>query len=194
MARARKIRGVKSGGNVRANARLIVATRTDEFFAFVPSLLNPADVTGLHAMRIAAKRLRYALEIFADDLGPDTVAPLATVKEFQETVGDIHDADVRVGLLRDYLHTRAAAQADAIADLAIGSADDESVDDLKTRAHATLAEMAAEQVALAAAITRATRERRAGYAQLRAEWDGWAETLRAQLDAVAGKAVTLVGE
>lgn len=45
----------------------------------------------LHQTRIAGKRLRYVLEMFADYLGPDTEQVLATLKQFQDHLGTVQD-------------------------------------------------------------------------------------------------------
>src|SRR4051794_20782151 len=132
VARPQTVHGLKPEATVRANAQKIVATRTAEFFSFAPYLANPAYVTQLHDMRIAAKRLRYALEIFAPALDADAAQCTDIVKEFQEIVGQIHDDDVLVGVVRDQFAYRAAEAADALADLATGNAAD--IDTFKERA------------------------------------------------------------
>src|SRR5947209_7151225 len=136
MARPQTVHGLKPDATVRANAQKIVATRTAEFFSFAPYLANPAYVTQLHDMRIAAKRLRYALEIFAPALDPDAAAALATVKEFQEIVGEIHDDDVLMDITKAHLGTRASEAAQALAGLAISADESESVDAFKARTRA----------------------------------------------------------
>ena len=45
-------------------------------------------------MRIAAKRLRYVLEITESCFGEEAVAARRAVKELQSVLGDIHDCDV----------------------------------------------------------------------------------------------------
>ena len=45
-------------------------------------------------MRIAAKRLRYVLEIVEPCFGPDAIAARRAAKELQAVLGDIHDCDV----------------------------------------------------------------------------------------------------
>ena len=45
-------------------------------------------------MRIAAKRLRYVLEITETCFGIEAVAARGAVKELQSVLGDIHDCDV----------------------------------------------------------------------------------------------------
>ncbi len=186
MARARTVHGLKPKGTVRANARKIVAVRTDEFFAFAPALADPTNVRELHDMRIAAKRLRYALELFADALGPDTTACIERIKEFQEIVGDIHDHDVHADILRAHLETLAAARARTLADRAVQT--DEEIESFKERCRAFVTDDAwvAEQAALAAALARTMRERRERHTDLVARWEQWsAAGLREQLDALS---------
>ena len=60
-------------------------------------------------MRIAAKRLRYTLEIFAPCFpGKDFSKVYDQVKSIQEQIGEIHDADVRGPLFQDYVAAHAA--------------------------------------------------------------------------------------
>ncbi len=57
----------------------------------------------LHQLRIAGKRLRYALEFFREVLGPESEALIDTMKGFQDHLGDLQDAVVACNLLRDFL-------------------------------------------------------------------------------------------
>ncbi len=185
MARARTVHGLNPKGTVRANARKIVATRTDEFFAFAPFLTDPTNVTELHDMRIAAKRLRYTLELFADALGSDTAACIDRIKEFQEVVGEIHDHDVHADILRAHLEAISAARAHALADRAMRA--EEEIEPFKEQCRAFVIEdsWVAEQSAIAAAIARTMRERRQRHADLVAHWTEWtAAGLRARLEAL----------
>jgi CHAD domain-containing protein len=60
-------------------------------------------LTRLHALRIACKRLRYALEFFEEVLGPDTKVLRKKVVAMQDHLGDLQDAVVASGILRDFL-------------------------------------------------------------------------------------------
>ncbi len=53
-------------------------------------------------MRIAAKRLRYALEIVGEPLGKSGRAAESAAVALQETLGDIHDLDVVMDLIDDF--------------------------------------------------------------------------------------------
>lgn len=67
-----------------------------ELLAYEYALDNPQDAPGHHKMRIAAKRLRYTMEIcepaYEGRLGP----AIKAVKRLQSLLGDIHDCDVWV--------------------------------------------------------------------------------------------------
>lgn len=66
----------------------------DAFLTYEPYIQNPENVAELHAMRIAAKKLRYTIETFLP-LYPETIQSfLLPVKASQELLGDIHDCDV----------------------------------------------------------------------------------------------------
>jgi hypothetical protein len=185
MARPQTVHGLKPDATVRANAQKIVATRTAEFFSFSPYLANPAYVTQLHDMRIAAKRLRYALEIFAPALDPDAAHCITIVKEFQEIVGEIHDADVLVGVVRDQLTHRVTETAASLADLATTDSTDSDMVKNSARAFVTDADWVNEQVALAAMIARTVRDRLARFTHLQEKWEEWrAAGLRERLEAL----------
>lgn len=56
-----------------------------------------------HALRKGCKGLRYTLEFFEDVLGPGARPLIKTVKGLQDHLGDLQDAVVTSGVLRDYL-------------------------------------------------------------------------------------------
>jgi len=102
MARARNIRGIKVKAPLRDNARRIVDRRLDELLSWRDALGDPSAVRRLHDMRIAAKRLRYALEMF-EVCFPLVKPSLKGLTDIQERIGDIHDLDVMTGLMRTRL-------------------------------------------------------------------------------------------
>lgn len=82
----------------------VIRVRLGEVMDFAPAILDPANVSELHDMRIATKRLRYTLEVFAPALPPEQIKPVLTqVAELQERLGAIHDCDVLVPLLEETL-------------------------------------------------------------------------------------------
>lgn len=104
MAKALTIHAVNAGGLLAENAPLMLHTRLEELYKFAPFIHDPANVAELHNMRIAAKRLRYTLELFAPVLrSRDFDTFYEQVKDIQERIGEIHDADVRGPLLTEFV-------------------------------------------------------------------------------------------
>ncbi len=109
MAKAKPIVGIDPKAPLLANTALIVGTRLSEMLAYEPYLSDPARVYELHQMRIAAKRLRYTMEMFQDAydtfsrFGPQFAAATGEIKELQEHLGEIHDADVLVPQLTEHI-------------------------------------------------------------------------------------------
>ena len=100
MAKAEPITGLDIHAPTGVNARIIAKTRLAELYSWEQYVDNPYHVRELHNLRIAAKRLRYTLEIFADALPPTIVPLLKEVEQLQEELGALHDADVMIALLR----------------------------------------------------------------------------------------------
>lgn len=103
MAKPRSISGIDPSRRVRPNARRILAVRIDEVYQYDGLVANPANITDLHDMRIAFKRLRYLLEIFGSAFEVDLDPYLDQVKAMQDLLGDIHDCDVQVPMLEGHL-------------------------------------------------------------------------------------------
>ncbi|GAB4463449.1 MAG: hypothetical protein OHK0029_32070 [Armatimonadaceae bacterium] len=77
----------------------VLLVRWNEMIAWSDAIADPECVTELHQMRIAAKRLRYTLELFAPVLGDEAQRVLKSVEEIQEQLGKIHDCDVLFPLI-----------------------------------------------------------------------------------------------
>jgi hypothetical protein len=60
---------------------------------------NPDDAYGHHAMRIAAKKVRYTLEIYRPLYSGRLKKPLVHLKKLQEILGELHDCDVWAGII-----------------------------------------------------------------------------------------------
>jgi CHAD domain-containing protein len=71
-----------------------VAVSLTELCDLGTSLYEPFNVERLHEMRIAAKRLRYAVELFTA-CWSDPIAGFAIeIAEMQSFLGEVHDCDV----------------------------------------------------------------------------------------------------
>jgi CHAD domain-containing protein len=81
----------------------VLLVRLNEMMEWSATIRDPECVEELHNMRIAAKRLRYTLEIFAPTLGADAFPLLAVITDIQEQIGAIHDCDMLFPLLSETL-------------------------------------------------------------------------------------------
>jgi CHAD domain-containing protein len=111
--KARRVKGLDPEGPLAGNVERIVRVRLDELCSFMPRAADPREVVALHDMRIAAKRLRYVLEVTGSVFGPYAEVAVKHAKALQDLLGDIHDCDVQlpeVGtVLGDVLEADAAA-------------------------------------------------------------------------------------
>jgi CHAD domain-containing protein len=95
---------------ILVNAARIIGARLDELIDYERYLYDSDEVYEQHQMRIAAKRLRYTLEMFVESVRQQTpyeeeyTTALETVRTFQEHLGEIHDADVLVPRLLEHLN------------------------------------------------------------------------------------------
>lgn len=58
------------------------------------------NAEALHDLRIAAKRLRYALELFESCFGKKAAEFAGEIAEMQNYLGEVHDADVQIASLQ----------------------------------------------------------------------------------------------
>lgn len=78
----------------QAMARNVILDRLREFEKASAGLFKPLDVDALHDMRIAVKRLRYAIELF-HKCWPHSISRFAErAAHIQTSLGDLHDCDV----------------------------------------------------------------------------------------------------
>ena len=103
MAKAQPVYGLDPEDTVLTNAVIIVPIRITELLSWERFIHEPAHVYELHQMRIAAKRLRYTLEILAPLYDGAMDEAIDRVKKIQEHLGSIHDADVLVPELEAHL-------------------------------------------------------------------------------------------
>lgn len=92
--KARKVAGLDPEGPLRENLERIVDTRLQELTELAAAAVEPGAEAAQHDMRIAAKRLRYALDVGAGCLGAEAEALAAKARELQDVLGEIHDCDV----------------------------------------------------------------------------------------------------
>jgi len=79
---------------VFAQAREHIVRRLYKLTGYQGSLADPADQRRHHEMRVAAKRLRYTMELFKPVYQDTLDETIAAVKQVQTLLGAVHDSDV----------------------------------------------------------------------------------------------------
>src|SRR5262245_724688 len=82
------------GPYVYRKIRKAVRARLTAFQIYAPYVQHPECSDELHAMRIAAKHLRYILQACTPFYLDAVQEPVRTARTFQTLLGDIHDCDV----------------------------------------------------------------------------------------------------
>lgn len=91
---------------VLAHAERQILARLDGLLALESSLADPQDIGQHHALRIAAKRLRYTVEICRPAYSGRIDDILSAIKQVQTLLGAIHDCDVWDAYLHAYLESQ----------------------------------------------------------------------------------------
>jgi CHAD domain-containing protein len=83
----------------REISQAVIVARLKESEKLSNGLFQPLDAGGLHEMRIAVKRLRYAIELFGG-CWPRSMSTYAKrAARIQTALGDLHDCDVWTTIL-----------------------------------------------------------------------------------------------
>src|SRR5215204_113858 len=96
----------------------VIESRLTELLKLGDSIYHPFEFESLHRMRIAAKRLRYALELFAPCWGGRLKSAAREVSELQTALGDLRDCDTWIADLSPRLDRRHDKSEDAGASIA----------------------------------------------------------------------------
>lgn len=100
MARAWDVPGLTPDAGFRSAAGRIVLTRWCEMMSYRDGTLAGDDIEELHAMRVSSRRLRAAMDAFADVFPPRAFRRyLREVKRITDTLGDARDLDVAIAHL-----------------------------------------------------------------------------------------------
>ncbi len=79
--------------------RDVITARVGDLEDLGNGIYEPFNEEALHDLRIAAKNLRYAIELFGP-CWPGSLDPFAVeVAKMQSSLGDVHDCDVWIGLM-----------------------------------------------------------------------------------------------
>ena len=80
--------------SVREKAFWQISSKLDEFLAMEDWVHKENEILKHHEMRIRAKWLRYTLEAFAPLYEQELSEEIKMMKNFQDTLGEMHDCDV----------------------------------------------------------------------------------------------------
>ena len=90
-------------------------TRTDELFAHAQGVLDVRDIERVHDMRVASRRLRAVLEIFASCFPKDAYKDVLTdVKRLADALGMRRDPDVHIDALTGFARALTPAQRQGV--------------------------------------------------------------------------------
>jgi CHAD domain-containing protein len=121
--KAGRVKGLRPGTKLGSAARRITAQRVADLLQFDAAVRDPANMRELHDLRIAAKRLRYTLEVLGSVLGMPARRLEQEARALQDLLGELHDCDVLAPLLEHELARLVAADADAVATACEGDPD-----------------------------------------------------------------------
>lgn len=165
--KARAVSGLDPQGSLADNVERIARVRLEELQAFVPAVLDASEVTALHDMRIAAKRLRYLLEATAETcFGEYARTAAKRARDLQGLIGEIHDCDVAIPRVEQALEAIEAADEEELFRRA------EDATDLDPRLAGDLPH-ADEHRGLISLLTYLRTRRRVLYRQFLVAWRAW---------------------
>jgi hypothetical protein len=154
----------------------------------MPAAADPDRVVELHDMRIAAKRLRYVLELTAPCFGAYATTATKHVKDLQDLLGEIHDCDVQLPDVEAFAGGLVAADAAALAQAA-GDAEDLDPALLRAAPHAR------QHAGLAALQAHLRARRTVLFARFLALWGEYERKgFRARLEYAVGERATVHNE
>lgn len=99
MSRAWPLPPLDPDAPLTVNVPTIIALRSAELASYARAIAHGAASEELHNVRIAAKRLRYTLELFPGVVGDDGERAIALLRDLQDELGLLHDHDVRIALI-----------------------------------------------------------------------------------------------
>lgn len=102
MAKAKRVKGINCNSVASIGMKLVLVTRFEELYAFQETALDWSDPEGVHAMRVASRRLRSALRDFTPYLRKRGVNSVQKqLKNLAGSLGEVRDHDVAIMALEE---------------------------------------------------------------------------------------------
>lgn len=95
------VKDSKAGAAFSAHRSSMISKRVNRVFSFRSYVHEPACLKELHLLRIAAKNLRYTLEIFQPWYGAKIDRFIRSSRDIQDVLGDFRELDVLVEFLSE---------------------------------------------------------------------------------------------
>jgi hypothetical protein len=121
--KAKRVRKLDPRKTLVENAARVVRVRLTEMRTLADQALDPTAVKAQHDTRIAAKRLRYALEVTEFCFGRSAKDARRRARDLQDILGDLHDCDEMLPLVQRHLEELRASDAAEVRKLAADAAD-----------------------------------------------------------------------
>jgi CHAD domain-containing protein len=111
MAKARDVEGLLPQTPYAVAAARTVRVRTEELFAYAEGVLSTDDIGRVHDMRVATRRLRAVLELYAPCFPARLLRPaLRDVRRLADALGARRDPDVQLASVARF--ARAVGEAE----------------------------------------------------------------------------------
>lgn len=110
MAKAKRVKGINCDSVASIGMKLVLVTRFEELYGFQETALDWSDPEGVHAMRVASRRLRSALRDFMPYLRKRSLTSVQKrLKNLAGALGEVRDHDVAIMALEE-IEKRAPAE------------------------------------------------------------------------------------
>lgn len=102
MAKAKRVKGINCDSMASIGIKLVLVTRFEELYGFRETALDWSDPEGVHAMRVASRRLRSALRDFTPFLRKRGLPSVQKrLKNLAGALGQVRDLDVALMALEE---------------------------------------------------------------------------------------------
>ena len=177
MVKAKNVKGIDCSESVVFNARKIIDVRLEEMLSFAKHVGDPTRIEEIHNLRIAAKRLRYTLEMFRFAFPKDLGDLISEVKEVQEHIGNMRDADVMIERVSAIIEQDNRLRSERLQEIAQAtSRGTHAQRHLRIRSAVNAPKAARDEVALYTLIAHRAGDRDEAYRQFLQAWERFEAT------------------